>query len=63
VLSLPSRDQRKRSIAVLLLFALASSAAAATVSGRVELVSSHDPNVRKHTDYSGVVAWLEPARR
>ena len=26
-----------------------------------ELVSSHDPNVRKHTDYSGVVVWLEPA--
>ncbi len=45
----------------MLLFALASSALAATVSGRVELVSSHDPNVRKHTDYSGVVAWLEPA--
>ncbi len=31
------------------------------MTGRVELVSSHDPNVRKHTDYSGVVAWLEPA--
>ena len=34
---------------------------AGTVSGHVELVSSHDPNVRKHTDYSGVVVWLEPA--
>src|SRR3984957_17755156 len=34
---------------------------AATVSGSVKLVSSHDPNVRKHTDYSGVVVWLEPA--
>jgi plastocyanin len=33
---------------------------AATVSGRVELVLSHDPNVRKHRDYSGVVLWLEP---
>src|SRR5580658_5391074 len=46
-------------------FALASLAlvvaSAATVSGRVELVSSHDPNVRRHTDYSGVVVWLEPA--
>ncbi|HMD48248.1 MAG TPA: hypothetical protein VKG79_04080 [Bryobacteraceae bacterium] len=31
------------------------------MSGRVELVSSHDPNVRKHTDYSGVVVWLESA--
>jgi plastocyanin len=38
-----------------------ATAFAATVSGRVELVSSHDPNVRKHTDYSGVVVWLEPA--
>jgi plastocyanin len=27
----------------------------------VQLVSSHDPNVRRHTDYSGVVVWLEPA--
>src|SRR5580704_15517388 len=39
----------------------AAAAAAGTVSGRVELVSSRDPNVRKHTDYSGVVVWLEPA--
>ena len=39
---------------------LLSVSAAATVSGHVELVSSHDPNVRKHTDYSGVVVWLEP---
>jgi plastocyanin len=37
------------------------TAVAGTVSGRVELVSSRDPNVRKHTDYSGVVVWLEPA--
>jgi len=35
-------------------------ALAASVSGRVELVSSKDPNVRKHMDYSGVVVWLEP---
>jgi plastocyanin len=39
----------------------AATSLASTVSGRVELVSSHDPNVRKHTDYSGVVVWLEPA--
>ncbi|HTC36387.1 MAG TPA: hypothetical protein VK724_23610 [Bryobacteraceae bacterium] len=39
--------------------AIASGAVAGTVSGRVELASSHDPNVRKHTDYSGVVVWLE----
>src|SRR3984885_12883553 len=44
-----------------LALALVSVAAAATVRSRVELVSSHDPNVRKHTDYSGVVVWLEPA--
>jgi len=44
-----------------ILLTLATSATAATVIGRVELVSSHDPNVRKRTDYSGVVAWLEPA--
>jgi plastocyanin len=33
---------------------------ASSVSGRVELVFSKDPNVRKHMDYSGVVVWLEP---
>jgi len=33
---------------------------AATVTGRVELVFSQDPKVRKHSDYSGVVVWLEP---
>lgn len=43
-----------------LALALVTVSIAATVSGRVELVSSHDPNVRKHTDYSGVVVWLEP---
>ena len=35
-------------------------AGAATVTGRIELAFSHDPNVRKHLDYSGVVVWLEP---
>jgi hypothetical protein len=38
----------------------AGVAGGATVSGRVELVFSQDPNVRKHMDYSGVVVWLEP---
>lgn len=33
----------------------------ATMSGKVELAFSQDPNVRKHLDYSGVVVWLEPA--
>jgi plastocyanin len=37
-----------------------SQAGAATVVGRVAMVLSHDPNVRKHQDYSGVVVWLEP---
>jgi plastocyanin len=41
--------------------ALVSFASAATVTGRVELVSSRDTSVRKRTDYSGVVVWLEPA--
>lgn len=48
----------KRCAAVL---AFAAAASASTVSGHVELVSSHDTNVRKHSDYSGVVVWLEPA--
>lgn len=39
---------------------LCTAAGAATVAGRVELTSSHDPKVRKHQDYSGVVVWLEP---
>ena len=33
---------------------------AATVHGRVEIVSSKDPGVRKHSDFSGVVVWLDP---
>jgi hypothetical protein len=32
----------------------------ATVGGRVEIVSSQDPAVRKNADYSGVVVWLDP---
>jgi plastocyanin len=42
------------------LLLLCSLASAATVTGRVELVFSQDPKVRKHLDYSGVVVWLEP---
>jgi plastocyanin len=45
---------------VLCLLVLSASASAASLSGRVELVFSQDPNVRKHLDYSGVVVWLEP---
>ena len=47
-------------IACLSLVFFSSAGVAATVTGRVELVSSNDPNVRKHQDYSGVVVWLEP---
>jgi plastocyanin len=42
------------------LLLLPSLGLAASVSGRVELVLSKDPNVRKRMDYSGVVVWLEP---
>jgi plastocyanin len=38
----------------------AATGSGAAVTGRVELTSSQDPNVRKHQDYSGVVVWLEP---
>lgn len=37
-------------------------AAAAPVTGRVELRDSKDAAVRKGLDYSGVVVWLEPVR-
>jgi plastocyanin len=33
----------------------------AAVSGRVELRDSRDPVVRKKSDFSGVVIWLEPS--
>ena len=39
--------------------ALVVQAGAATVSGRVQLVDSRDQNVRRKSDYSGVVVWLE----
>lgn len=34
-----------------------------SLAGRVELVDSRDPGVRKHRDYSGVVVWLDPVGR
>src|SRR5436190_4112288 len=40
--------------------ALAAQAVAATVGGSVRLVDSRDSNVRRKSDYSGVVVWLEP---
>src|SRR5437762_6765011 len=41
--------------------ALVAHASAATVSGSVQLVDSRDANVRRKSDYSGVVVWLERA--
>jgi plastocyanin len=38
----------------------ATTLAAASVTGRVELRDSQDAAVRKHMDFSGVVVWLEP---
>jgi hypothetical protein len=40
--------------------AITTALSAATVHGRVEIVSSKDPGVRKHSDFSGVVIWLDP---
>src|SRR5271154_1750098 len=34
--------------------------AGGSVRGEIEIVSSQDPGVRKHSDYSGVVLWLDP---
>jgi plastocyanin len=51
---------RFRTIAAMALIAAATLAAGA-VHGRVEIVSSQDPDVRKHSDYSGVVVWLDPS--
>jgi plastocyanin len=41
----------------------AGLAAAAVVSGAVELTNSKDAAVRKRKDYSGVVLWLDPVER
>jgi plastocyanin len=65
-----SRDQRKRwmpgvfrppvrQLAVMALIAVAT-ASAGSIHGRVEIVSSQDPDVRKHSDFSGIVVWLDP---
>jgi plastocyanin len=46
--------------AMVAMLAIATVLSAATVHGRVEIVSSKDPGVRKHSDFSGVVVWLDP---
>jgi plastocyanin len=38
---------------------LAQAVAATTVGGTVQLVDSRDANVRRKSDYSGVVVWME----
>ena len=43
-----------------LMLLVTGAAQAASVKAQVDLVQSQDPNVRKHSDYSGVVVWLEP---
>jgi plastocyanin len=43
-----------------LALAVVAGSFAATVTGRVELVSSHGENARPRADNSGVVVWLEP---
>ena len=50
----------KKACAAFMVLLLPGIGLAASVSGRVELAFSKDPNVRKHMDYSGVVVWLEP---
>jgi plastocyanin len=47
----------------LIFFSLPLAAAdvrAATVTGRVELRDSREPEVKNHRDYSGVVVWFKP---
>jgi plastocyanin len=52
----PTRSKFIPAIAVI----TAATLAAGSVHGRVEIVSSQDPDVRKHSDFSGVVVWLDP---
>jgi plastocyanin len=54
-------DTNKHELRTLVvLMGVATVMQAATVHGRVEIVSSKDPDVRKHSDYSGIVVWLDP---
>src|SRR5438270_1432814 len=50
----------RRCVLALACLAAESHLPGAAVNGRVQLILSHDPAVRKHLDYSGVVVWLEP---
>jgi plastocyanin len=53
-----SRTRFERLAAIAL--SVAALLNAGSVHGRVEIVSSQDPNVRKHSDFSGIVVWLDP---
>ncbi len=46
---------------LLICFSLAGALDAASVQGKVRLVDSREPEVRKKSDFSGVAVWLEPA--
>jgi plastocyanin len=43
-----------------ILFLAAAVCSAGTLRGHFDIVSSQDAEVRKHSDYSGIVVWLEP---
>ena len=51
---------RTSSSRVFALAAMAMCVYGGTVHGRFEIVSSQNPEVRKHSDFSGIVVWLEP---
>lgn len=54
-------DTNKHELRIILaLIGVAVTLHAGTVHGHVEIVASKDPGVRKHSDYSGVVVWLDP---
>ena len=46
---------------LLLILCLPVRSSAGDVTGEVQLIDSKDSAVRKHSDYSNVVVWLEPA--
>jgi plastocyanin len=45
---------------LLICFSLAAALDAASIQGKVRLVDSREPDVRKKSDFSGVAVWLEP---
>jgi plastocyanin len=49
-----------RALWTLALAGMAGTLLGASVSGRVLLINSHDPEVNKKKDFAGVVVWLKP---